>query len=176
MEPDAVFAALEGLREEVRRAARAALAAKAAAEEAARPPSDDAWATSLLPALDVLDRCEREARRPGLPARRGRWWQVAWTPSPATPAVLADGIRLAREALESALAARGYRVVRPEGAKFDAVRHRAVDARRDGTVGHVVEVVRAGLVRGDTVVRESDVVVGGGRGAAVLVPAAGSGT
>ncbi|MCK6530647.1 nucleotide exchange factor GrpE [Myxococcota bacterium] len=163
MDGEEVKEALDALREEVRRGARAALAAKLAAEEAARVPADDAWVSGLLPVLDALERCEVQAGElsADLAHPRGRWpWR---RPAEPRAAVLAEGVRIVRESLEGALAGRGYRLERPRGEPFDATRHRAVDTRPGGQAGRVVSVVRAGVLRGDRVVREAEVVVGTSR-------------
>jgi len=160
MDVDALVPLIESLREDVRRAARAALAAKAAAEEGARLPSDDAWALGLLPALDGLARCDAAAAR--LAAEYARPAGSFFRRRPADPriATLAEAVRMAHDVLEEALAARGFSVERPEGEAFDPTRHRAVDTDPALPPGRVGAVVRAGPRKGDRILREADVVVG----------------
>lgn len=149
---------LDALRDEVRRVGRAVLAARTEAAPAdAR--ADDVWATGLLPAVDALDRCARTARTLGeeLGAPRKSWLRD--TPGDPRVATLAEALTLAGHALADLLAARGYRLDRPDALPFDPARHRAV-ATAPGPEGQVVETARVGLWHGERRLREAEVILG----------------
>jgi molecular chaperone GrpE len=79
-------------------------------------------------------------------------------------------LRMHVEALDEALRDLDCREIPAQGRPFDPSRMRAVEAARpdEGEPGSVVEVVRAGWIRGDEILRPAEVRVvpaatGGGR-------------
>lgn len=153
--------ATETLRDDVRRVGRAVVSrpeAKASSSDA--PSSDDRWALSLLPLADSLDRCVRAAR--AVAADVGRPRSRLWVTLPGDPRVdgVAEGVQLASAALEATLLGAGYRLERPAGVAFDAVRHCAVGAESGpAEAGRILRTETAGLWQGERLLREAGVVV-----------------
>lgn len=78
---------------------------------------------------------------------------------PASP--LAEGLRAVREQLEAILERQGVTRIGATGEAFDPERHEAVAVRptADAPDRTVLEVARAGYMRGDRVLRPAQVVV-----------------
>lgn len=178
MDDEELSRRFDALMNEVRRQGRAAVAAQAVAEqcleaierldgaaggeEEARVNGDDAvagaWVRALLPVADAVDRLASTAQAmvdapaPGVLAR------LRADPRADVRAV-ADGLRVLRAQMLSALQGLGVEEDRPAGQAFDGSRHRAVEVR-SGPSERVLEVIRPGYRLGGKVVREAEVVVG----------------
>ena len=134
--------------------------------QAAPAKRDELWIRSLVPSLDGLDRILGKAA--SLSARRaagtvGRWIWPFRKPAERDGELesIAEGLRVLRAELASALVDLGVTIDRREGVVLDAERHRVVEVRppRAGeATGAVAEVVRPGYAIGDRLVREADVV------------------
>lgn len=191
---DDVKARLDELLKEVRRQGRAAVAAQAAAEgcleaiERGRRDEDDEeeldaisaaqdeiaarWLKAMIPVADAIDRMTERAtslsqERPK-PERSLLSRLLRGPPRDDRDRALgslADGLRVLKAQLESALGGLGVTVNRGVGAPLDADLQRVVEVRAptaDERPGRVVEVVRAGFALGPLVVREAEVVVTAG--------------
>ncbi len=142
-------------------------------------PARTDWVRAILPVADALDRMVAQAnamveRPPPAPApappRRGLF-SLFSPPPPAPPPpardtelrVLAEGLRVLRAQLTSALEACDVHADRRTGVAIDPEVHRVVEVRplRAGERADVVlEVVRPGYAAGDQIVREAEVVAG----------------
>jgi molecular chaperone GrpE len=85
---------------------------------------------------------------------------------------LLDGVELTERALLNALEKHGVKRIDPLGQKFDPNRHQAMYEIEDARVpaGHVVQVVQAGYLIGDRVLRPAMVAVSKGGPKAVAEP------
>ena len=130
------------------------------------------WLEALIPVADAIDRIAEQAsslaaHRPE--PRRSLLARLVKAPPEDDGGralrSLAEGLRVLKAQLESALGDLGVTVDRRVGAPVDAERQRVVEVRspRAGErPGQVVEVVRAGFALGPFVVREAEVVVTAG--------------
>ena len=88
---------------------------------------------------------------------------------------LLDGVELTERALLSALEKHGVKRIEPLGQKFDPNRHQAMYEIEDATVpaGNIVQVIQAGYLIGDRVLRPAMVAVskGGPKASAAEPPA-----
>jgi molecular chaperone GrpE len=87
---------------------------------------------------------------------------------------LLDGVELTERALLNALEKHGVKRIEPLGQKFDPNRHQAMYEIENASVptGHVVQVIQAGYLIGDRVLRPAMVAVSkGGPKAAAEPPA-----
>jgi molecular chaperone GrpE len=113
-------------------------------------------ADSMHLALEALDKELREKSDSGVKA-------------------LLDGVELTERALLNALEKHGVRRIEPLGQKFDPNRHQAMYEIEDAAVpaGNVVQVVQAGYLIGDRVLRPALVAVskGGPKASAAEPPA-----
>jgi molecular chaperone GrpE len=77
---------------------------------------------------------------------------------------LLDGVELTERALLNALEKHGVKRIEPLGQKFDPNRHQAMYEAEDVSVpaGHVAQVIQAGYLIGDRVLRPALVVVSKG--------------
>lgn len=77
---------------------------------------------------------------------------------------LLDGVELTERALLNALEKHGVKRIEPLGQKFDPNRHQAMYEAEDASVpaGHVAQVVQAGYLIGDRVLRPALVAVSKG--------------
>ena len=88
---------------------------------------------------------------------------------------LLDGVELTERALLNALEKHGVKRIEPLGQKFDPNRHQAMYEIEDATVpaGNIVQVIQAGYLIGDRVLRPAMVAVSkGGPKASVAEPPA----
>jgi molecular chaperone GrpE len=81
--------------------------------------------------------------------------------SDSTAKALLDGVELTERALMNALEKHGVKRIEPLGQKFDPNRHQAMYEADDASVpaGHVAQVVQAGYLIGDRVLRPALVAV-----------------
>lgn len=143
--------------------------------------ADTAWVHALLPVADALDRVLSQARAMvarGLDTaapKVGRLWSMLGrAPREARyPAggpelrALAEGLRVLRAQLTTALESCGVTADRRVGVPVDPEVHRVVEVRaartgeRDGVV---LEVIRPGYTAHGRIVREAEVVAAASRG------------
>lgn len=157
--------------------------------EALRAGARAELVADLLPSIDGIDNAIESGR--ALLARRaledsgghdrhGFLWRLTHPSEAPRPAPVSDatalegwlrGLELVRERFLALLAREGVRQIRALGEPFDPHLHVAVGAREGGEPGTVIEVVRAGYARGETVLRFAEVVVARARERAEVVPA-----
>lgn len=145
---------------------------------AASPPPSMEWVRALVPVADALDRMVAQAnamaeRRqpPPPPPRRGLLALFSAPPAPPAPdreielRSLAEGLRVLRAQLATALEGCGVAIDRRAGVAIDPEVHRVVEVRplRAGErPNEVLEVVRPGYSAGARMLREAEVVAGEG--------------
>lgn len=141
----------------------------------ASPAASTDWVRAILPVADALDRMVAQANAmaerpppPPAPPRRGVF-SLFSPPPPPPPArdtelrALAEGLRVLRAQLASALEACDVHADRRTGVAIDPEVHRVVEVRplRAGERADVVlEVVRPGYAAGGRILREAEVVAG----------------
>jgi molecular chaperone GrpE (heat shock protein) len=138
---------------------------------------DDAWAHALLPVADAVDRVLSQAnamaerRRPaGVPAPTGGLLRSLFGYAKSDPVdsarepelvALAEGLRVLRAQLATALETCGVRADRRLGVPLDPEVHRVVEVRapRCGEeYGVILEVIRPGYAARGRLLREAEVV------------------
>jgi molecular chaperone GrpE len=170
----AIVGAVAALRHEVHLLTRAARAQSEQAADAlelareaaatSRPvPADDELLGEMANAAEALARCERGLRRALDAAASGwrRWFGGAR--SRDALAAAADGLALARQRIDAALERHGLTPIAAVGQPFDPEVMEALEVLTDGQAapGTVVEEVRRGYRRHDTVFRCAVVKVAG---------------
>jgi molecular chaperone GrpE (heat shock protein) len=141
--------------------------------------ADVAWAEALLPVADALDRVLSQANamaehRLTTEAPRGGFWSILGRAPrevrggrASELGALAEGLRVLRSQLGTALESCGLTADRRIGVSVDPEVHRVVEVRatrpgeRDGIV---LEVIRPGYAAHGRVVREAEVVATANRG------------
>ncbi len=157
---------------------------------AASPPPSTEWVRALLPVADALDRMVTQAnamaekRPPSKPVERKGFLALFAPPPPPPPPdrgvelrALAEGLRVLRAQLATALEGCGVAIDRRTGVAIDPEVHRVVEVRRlraGERPNEVLEVVRPGYSAGSRMLREAEVVAGESRapGAATAAGAA----